>query len=178
MLPLTAAQILWINLLTDGLPAVALAFDHTPGVMQQRPRPADSPLLDRPSVRIVVSVGTMKAVLALALLGALPIAGYSLEVTRAAAFHFMAVGQLFLTYPSRHTWIRPERNAYLHAAVLGGLAIQLAAASLPFVSNLLGNAAIPVELWAVVFGTAFVSWGLAEVTSRIVWRDYRNRAIA
>ena len=54
MLPLTAAQILWINLITDGLPALALAFDRTPGVMQQPPRPADSPLLDRPSVRFVV----------------------------------------------------------------------------------------------------------------------------
>ena len=43
MLPLTAAQILWINLMTDGLPALALAFDRTPGVMQQKPRPADSP---------------------------------------------------------------------------------------------------------------------------------------
>jgi Ca2+-transporting ATPase len=177
MLPLTAAQILWINLLTDGVPAIALAFDRTPGVMQQRPRPADSPLLDRPSVRFVVGVGTMKALLALTLLGALPIVGYSLEVTRAVAFHFMAVGQLFLTYPSRHTWMRPETNPYLHAAVLTGIGIQFAAASLPFVSNLLGNAAIPLELWAVVFGTAFVSWGLAEVASRVVWRDHGDRAI-
>jgi P-type Ca2+ transporter type 2C len=171
MLPLTAAQILWINLLTDGLPALALAFDRTPGVMQQKPRPADSPLLDRPSVRFVVGVGSMKALLALAVLGVLPMFGYSLEVTRATTFHFMAIGQLFLTYPSRHTFMRPLSNWYLHAAVLGGIGVQVAAASLPLVSNLLGNAAIPLELWTVAFGAAFVSWGLAEGLSRFVWRQ-------
>ena len=121
MLPLTAAQILWINLMTDGMPALALAFDRTPGVMQQPPRPANSPLLDRPSVRFVVAAGSMKAALALGVLGLLPLFGYSLDVTRAAAFHFMAVGQLFLTYPSRHTWMRPLPNTYLHAAVIAGV---------------------------------------------------------
>jgi Ca2+-transporting ATPase len=171
MLPLTAAQILWINLLTDGLPALALAFDRTPGLMQQKPRPADSPLLDRTSLRFVVSVGTMKALLALAVLGLLPMIGHSLEVTRAAAFHFMAIGQLFLTYPSRHTSMRPVANPYLHAAVVGGVAIQFAAASLPFVSKMLGNAAIPVELWAMVFVGAFIAWGAAEVIARVVWRN-------
>jgi Ca2+-transporting ATPase len=170
MLPLTAAQILWINLLTDGLPALALAFDRTPGVMQQRPRPADSPLLDRASLRFVVGVGAMKALLALAVLGAVPMFGYSLEVTRAVAFHFMAIGQLFLTYSSRHTWMRPLANRYLHAAVAGGVAIQFVAASLPFVSNMLGNAAIPLELWAVVFAGAFVAWAASEAIARIVWR--------
>jgi len=171
MLPLTAAQILWINLLTDGIPALALAFDRTPGVMQQPPRPANSPLLDRPSVRFVVAAGSMKAVLALGVLGLLPLFGYSLDVTRAAAFHFMAVGQLFLTYPSRHTWMRPLPNAYLHAAVIAGVAIQFAAASLPFTADLLGSAVIPVELWVVVFGGALVAWGLAEACSRLAWRQ-------
>jgi Ca2+-transporting ATPase len=172
MLPLTAAQILWINLLTDGLPALALALDRTPGVMQQKPRPADSPLLDRPSLQFVVGVGSMKAVLALGVLGVLPMFGYSLEVTRAAAFHFMAIGQLFLTYPSRHTWMRPLPNAYLHAAVVGGIAIQVIAALSPAVSGLLGHAAIPVELWPIVLAGALVSWGLAEALSRLVWHDH------
>jgi P-type Ca2+ transporter type 2C len=171
MLPLTAAQILWINLLTDGLPALALAFDRTPGVMGQKPRPADAPLLDRPSVRFVVGVGSMKALLALSLLGVLPLFGYSLEITRAVAFHFMAVGQLLLTYPSRHTWMRPLPNPYLHAAVLGGIGLQFMAASVPGVSSLLGNAAIPLELWGVVFAGALISWGFAETISRLVWRD-------
>jgi Ca2+-transporting ATPase len=171
MLPLAAAQILWINLLTDGLPALALAFDRTLGVMQQKPRPANAPLLDRASVRFVVGVGSVKALLALGVLGLLPRFEYSLEVTRAVAFHFMAVGQLLLTYPSRHTWMRPLPNRYLHASVVGGIGLQFIAASLPGVSNLLGNAAIPMELWGVVITGALLSWGFAEAISRLVWRD-------
>ena len=170
MLPLTAAQILWINLLTDGLPALALAFDRTPGVMQQRPRPAESPLLDSPSLRFILAVGVMKALLALGLLGILPVFGYSLETTRAATFHLMAIGQLFLTYPSRHTWIRPLTNPYLHGAVLGGVLLQLAAGSVPLLCRLLGHAAVPLELWFVVFAVALLAWGGAEIVSRWVWR--------
>jgi len=170
LLPLTAVQILWINLMTDGLPALALAFDRTPGVMQQPPRPPDAPLLDRPSVRFIVAAGSMKAVLALAVLGLVPALGYDLDATRAVAFHFMAVGQLLLTYPSRHTWARALPNMYLHAAVIAGIGIQIAAASLPSSADLLGNARIPLELWGVVFGGAFLAWGLAEVLSRLAWR--------
>jgi Ca2+-transporting ATPase len=160
----------WINLLTDGLPALALAFDRTPGVMQRPPRPANSPLLDRESTQFVVGVGALKAVLALAVLGLVPRLGYELEVARATAFHFMAVGQLLMTYPSRHTWIRPLQNPYLQAAVVVGVGIQVAAASLPAMATLLGSAAIPLELWGLIFGGAFGAWGLAEAWSRFVWR--------
>jgi hypothetical protein len=39
------------------------------------------------------------------------------------------------------------------------------------VSNLLGDAAVPTELWGVIFGGAFLAWGLAEIVSRLAWRD-------
>jgi Cation transporting ATPase, C-terminus len=83
----------------------------------------------------------------------------------------MAVGQLVLTYPSRHTWTRPLLNGYLHAAVVGGAAIQIVAAWMPFVSNLLGNASIPGELWIVVLGGALCAWAAAETLSRLIWSD-------
>ena len=95
--------------------------------------------------------------LALGVLGLVPRLGYDVDVARAVAFHFMAVGQLLLTYPSRHTWMRPLGNPYLHAAVIGGIALQFIAASVPVVSSLLGSAAIPLELWGVVFGAAIGS---------------------
>jgi Ca2+-transporting ATPase len=170
LLPLTAVQILWINLMTDGLPALALAFDQTPGVMQQRPRPPAAPLLERPAVRFVVAAGSMKAVVALAVLGLVSVAGYELDAARAATFHFMAIGQLLLTYPSRRAGARPRRNVGLHVAVGAGIAIQLAAAWWPLSARYLGNVALPVELWGIVFASALLSWGLAEGLSRRTWR--------
>jgi Ca2+-transporting ATPase len=173
VVPLTAAQILWINLLTDGLPALALAFDRTPDVMRQPPRPADSPLLDRGSGQFIVAAGGMKAILGLAMLGLVPRLGYGFEIARAVVFHFMAIGQLLLTYSSRHTWTRPLSNPFLHAAVLAGISIQIAAASLPVTAVLLGDAAIPAELWAAVLGGALLAWASAEAIARVVWRAPR-----
>jgi hypothetical protein len=66
------------------------------------------------------------------------------------------------------TWIARAISASARSP-LGGIVIQFAAASFPLLSNLLGNAAIPAELWTVVFAAAFLSWGLAEVLSRLVW---------
>jgi Ca2+-transporting ATPase len=174
LLPLTAAQILWINLMTDGLPALALAFDRTPGVMAQPPRPADAPLLDRGSVRFIVGAGSLKALLALGLLALVPWLGYSSDEARAVTFHFMAFGQLALTYPSRHTAAHPLPNPYLHAAVAGGALLQVLAALVPWTSRLLGDIGLPGELWALAVVAAGVAWLLAEGVSRIVWSASRR----
>jgi Ca2+-transporting ATPase len=170
MIPLTAAQILWINLITDGPPALALAFDRTPGVMARPPRPPAAPLLDAPSTVFVIGAGTIKALIALGVLGALPLAGYDLDTTRASAFHLMAIGQLLLTFPSRHSRVHALPNPYLHAAVGGGIALQIAVAALPWTARLLGDVALPVELWAVVACGAIVNLVAAEALTHWVWR--------
>jgi hypothetical protein len=41
-------------------------------------------------------------------------------------------------------------------------------------ANLLGNAGIPRELWGLVFGGAFLAWGLAEALSRLAWRHHMH----
>ena len=176
LLPLTAAQILWINLMTDGLPALALALDRTPGVMALPPRRSDAPLLDRTSLRFIVSAGVAKALLALLILGAVPMLGYSHDTARATAFHFMAIGQLLLTYPARHTWMRPLPNRVLHAAVIAGIVIQIGAGILPVTAELLGGVTLPLELWGVVFAVALVAWGTIEALATFAWRHEAHAA--
>jgi len=171
VLPLTAAQILWINLVTDGLPALALAFDRTPGVMLQPPRPPESALLDRPSIQFILGAGTAKALIAFALLALVPWLGHATATARTVAFHFMAIGQLFFIYPARRTWVRPLPNPYVHGAVAVGIAIQVAATVLPWSARLLGNSFLPLPLWGVVAAAAGLSWAVAEGTATLVWRS-------
>ena len=86
LLPLTAAQLLWINVVADGPPALALAFDRNPGVMSKPPRPPRSRLLDAASLRFIVISGTAKAVGGIGILAAMPQLGFSFEETRTSLF--------------------------------------------------------------------------------------------
>ena len=170
LLPLTAVQILWINLVTDGLPALALALDRNPGVMNRPPRPASAPLLDPLSLRFVIGAGTMKGLIALGLLGLSYIGFMSTAEARTAAFQFLAIGQLFFAYPSRHTDVTPLPNFTLHAAVALGVALQVLVGIWPAAAHTLDLAPLSAAGWAIVFGASAVSWMLAEVLNRMLWR--------
>ena len=179
LLPLTAVQILWINLVTDGLPALALALDRNPGVLERPPRPKDSPLLDAPSLRFILLTGTIKAAFALSLLALLPGWGRiqaplgAAEVARTATFHFMTLGQLFFAYAARHTHLMPLPNPYLHGAVALGIVIQLLLGTLA--PGVLEAVPVPAWIWGLALGMALLAWLMAEGIDRLVWRKEVKR---
>ena len=92
--PLTALQVLWINFLGDGPPALALAADRSPSVMQRAPRRGTHRLLDGRTLAFILADGGFKGAVGLALLVLLPRLGASLPATAAGVFLYEAVAKL------------------------------------------------------------------------------------
>ena len=162
LLPLTAIQLLWINFIADGPPALALGLDRNPGVMAQPPRAPASPLLDARSLRFVVVSGVAKAAVGLGLLVLLPGLGYGRAAAQSGVFIFESVAQLVFAYPARHLSVQPRPNVFLHLAVGLGIGLQLLTLLVPGLRELLGL--VPLDLIALTWVTAavLVTWGVAE----------------
>lgn len=146
-LPMTAAQILWINLVTEVTLGLSLAFEPAePGVMRRPPRPADAPLVSGFMLWRIVLVSVLFAAATLGLFQATVAAGGSAEEARTLvvnALVAMEIGYLFSVrfLASRSlTW----RGALGTPAVLAAIALlslfQLAMTYLPVMNRLFGTA--------------------------------------
>ena len=168
LLPLTAVQILWINLVTDALPALALAIDKNPDTMTARPRDPAAQLLTRASVLfILASAGGLSLPVLLAL-GLLPQAGFSLEEARTVGFMTLVLGQLLITFSARRLNGASPRNPYLLLAVGGCVALQGVILFVPALNNLLNIVPLPVPLLALSVGGALLGWLLSEGVARLL----------
>ncbi len=175
LLPLTAVQILWINFVTDGPPALALGVDRNPDVMQARPRPAGSPLLDSTSLRFIALTGALKAAVAGALLVGLPAAGVGLAATQTSVFLFTGLAQLAFAYPARRTAARALPNLALHGSVILGSALQLATVLVPRLRQALGLVTLDALPWLAVASAVAFTWLGAEASNRLVNRHHATQ---
>ncbi|MBS1791698.1 MAG: cation-transporting P-type ATPase [Acidobacteria bacterium] len=167
LLPLTAVQLLWVNIITDGAPALALGLDHNRGVMNETPRDPKSPLLDPASLRFILVAGCTLAVIGGALLLALPRIGFTLPQTRTATFLHITLGQLFYAYPARRIASPPQFNGTLLLAVILGIILQLLTVLLPGLRLLLGLETASLKLMMLVSTSVLLAWGAAELYSRL-----------
>ena len=166
LLPLTAVQLLWINFVADGPPALAMALDRNPGVMERPPRPARARLLDAASLRFLVVSAAAKASVGLAIIAALPQLGHSLEETRTTLFVYESALQLVFAYPSRRIGARAVANAWVHLAVWLGVALQILTILIAPLRALLGLVPLGAGTLVAVMLAALLTWALAELTCR------------
>jgi Ca2+-transporting ATPase len=122
-LPLTAVQILCINLATDGLPALALAVDPPePGLMRRRPRSPRSGIFTRSVIMLLVIGGLWSAIVNLSLFTWELRSGRSLERSMTMTFVSLVLIQFFKAYNFRSDRLslfnRPLANRWLNLAIL------------------------------------------------------------
>jgi Ca2+-transporting ATPase len=173
-LPLTAIQILWINLVTDGLPALALGMEPPePDIMRRVPRPADKPVITRNHAKVIFLHGiliAMAGVVVFLLVGRDP--NSSLDHVRTATFCTVAFAQLFFSIGCRSPRrTMPElglfSNPYLLAAIVISVVLQVGTVTVPGVRRVFGIDELPTWDWWLILAIALAPVTIVEVTKLI-----------
>jgi P-type Ca2+ transporter type 2C len=177
ILPLLATQILWINLVTDGPPALALGVDPADeGLMQEPPRPAGEGVITPRMWRGIVFVGIVMAagtlfVLDAAMPGGLVAGTGDLPYGQTMAFTTLMLGQIFNVLNARSdeqsAFVGLFRNPWLWAALAGSVALQALVVYLPMLQRAFGTVGLTVLDWAWCIGVASTVLWLREATKLV-----------
>ena len=159
-LPLGALQILWLNIITDIFPAMALALEPSaPDVMRRPPRDPEQPLITRPFVALIVWQGLLLAgVTLLAFYIGMRwygTEGAGLRHAVTIAFMTLALAQVFHAFNARSETrsaftVRLFTNAWLWGAVLICLLLQMAAVYVPFLQAVLHTVPLTAPDWGLI----------------------------
>lgn len=179
VLPLLATQLLWINLVTDAAPAMALGVDpETEDVMARPPRKLTDRVIDGRMWTTVLIGGSVMAAMTLLTLDILLPGGLfegtgSLDTARTAAFTVLVFTQLFNVFNSRSehasAFHRLCANRWLLGAVLLGVVLQVAVVHIPFMNAAFGTTPLTGEQWILcVLMASAVLW--VEEARKLVWR--------
>ena len=166
LVPLLAVQLLWINIIADGPPALALGIDRNPGMMAQRPRPPSAALLTRGGIRFILTTGLLKAAMGLLLFFSLPALAFSGSTTQTAVFLYESLAQLAFVYPARRITSKSLPNRTLNFIIIGSVALQILTLTVPGLRTMLGLVPLNVPVLGLVAGALIITVVGAEVWSR------------
>ncbi len=184
-LPLLATQILWINLITDSFPAIALGVD-TPDkeVMNDKPRdPTESFFAGGAGFRVMLGGVLIGALALVAFYIGLSEEGYhlgqdnipesALAHARTMTFLVLAGSQLFYSLALRHEsksifQLGLFSNPYLIAAVVFGFALQIIIISVPFLADAFKVQPLEMQDWLIVLGLSLIPFVLKEFSKLFI----------
>ncbi len=168
-LPLLPIQILWMNLVTDGFPALALAVDpKAPDLMQQPPRQAEARLLDGGRLWTIAGEGLMLAVIALGVFSySLFVWQQPIDQARTVTFTVMVAAQLVHAFNCRSDrWslfrVGVTTNHALIWAVAISLTLQVGILTIPKIEPIFKVAPLPIEDWELMAAMALLPLAIVE----------------
>jgi Ca2+-transporting ATPase len=192
--PLTAIQLLWLNLVTDGAPALALAMEKgDPDIMEHKPRPKDEPIING-SMRLGIIIQTITqtgSVLTAFLIGLYWELGinplttlfsgfdwtqYDVQTAETMAFLTLSMAELFRAYT-----VRSERaslfqigvfsNKWMQYAVGASMILLILVCVVPFLQPIFNTHNPSALEWAVVLGLAITPAIAEEITKFFLRRQ-------
>jgi Ca2+-transporting ATPase len=171
-LPLVAIQLLVLNLITDGAPALALGMEKgDPDIMDRKPRPVAEPIINR---YMIVGIAVQTVAITTAVLVAFRI-GLSVGVThgQTMAFATLSISELLRAYTSRSEryaiWhLGIFSNKWMQWAVLTSLLILLAIIYVPFLDPIFDTTFLTLRDWAIMLPLILLPSVAAEVNKWVL----------
>jgi Ca2+-transporting ATPase len=159
-LPLLPAQILWCNVVTNGIADVALGFEKgNPSLYRRPPRPTDEGVLDRNLIERLALVAVWLTIGTLAVFYWVAQMGGSLDLARVSALTTLVLFQKFHVFNCRSEDVSIFKtnlfsNKVLFLGVTASLLIHVAALYLPWTQTLLHFQPLPWQVWIAAIGVA------------------------
>ncbi len=199
--PLTAIQLLWLNLITDGAPALALAMEKgDPDIMDQKPRAKAEPIVNRSMgigivIQTIVQTGAVLGAFVMGLIWHLEAGaiipsgmnalsfviahdwrGIDVQTAETMAFVTLSLAELFRAYT-----VRSERaslfqigvfsNKYMQYAVGLSITLLLIVCAVPFLQPIFNTHFLSLREWSVVLGLAIMPAVAEEITKFFLRRS-------
>jgi Ca2+-transporting ATPase len=181
-LPLSAVQILYVNLATDGLPALALAVDPPEtDLMRRKPRNPRAGIFTRPVVLLMLLGGLWLMAITFGVFAWALHSGRSLAEAMTMTFVTLVLTEFVKAYnfrSDRHTVFRhPFANKWLNLAVLWELALLVMIVHVPFLARAFGTFNLTLTDWAITAGLALTIVPALESAKWMVRRGWFGKVM-
>jgi Ca2+-transporting ATPase len=184
-LALLPTQILWINILNDGLPNFSLAFEKgDDSVMKRQPLSREEPIFNKEMKAIVLGVGLIRDILIFTLFfyffKNLEILDWSVTYLRTVFFAMLIFKSLTGIFSIRSLNLPIHKipqfhNRYLFLAIFIGLLLMFAAVYLPFLNNILKTTPLQINAWLIIIAVAIINIIMIEVVKAYFIKKEKRR---